>query len=201
MKLIYSPTSPFARKVLIVAIERGLDEAIERVVADPWAGDSEVPEYGPLGKVPVLETPDAGRLFDSPVICEYLDAQHVGEPVFPASGPARWRALRAQALGDGILDAAVAWRLEKMRPESGRSAAWIERQLAAIRRALAALEAQPPRADAGLTIGDIATAVALGYLDFRVAEEDWRATHPRLESWFSDWAGRDSMRATEPPET
>ncbi len=200
MKLIYSPTSPFARKVLIVAIERGLDEAIERVVADPWAGDSPVPGYGPLGKVPVLETPDAGVLFDSPVICEYLDSQHRGEPVFPAAGPARWHALRDQALGDGILDAAVAWRLETMRPEERQSAPWIARQLSAVRRALAALEGQPPNGTAALNIGHIATGVALGYLDFRMAEEDWRGSHPRLANWFSDWGARPSMQATAPPE-
>lgn len=199
MKLFYTPTSPYARKVLVVAIETGLDEQIERVNADPWTADSEVGQYNPLGKVPALLTAEQDILFDSPVICEYLDSLHGGAKFFPAQGKARWQALRTQALADGILDATVLTRLESMRAEDKRNEAWTERQRVAIRRGLDILEREAQMLNGSVTISHVAVACALGYLDFRLSEEHWRVPHPRLASWFAVWSTRSSMQHTEPP--
>ncbi len=102
MKLRYSPTSPYVRKVSVTALELGLTERIARVPTDTQDRESGIAEHNPLGKVPALILDDGGVLYDSPVICEYLDSLHDGPPMFPAAGPARWTALRQQALGDGI---------------------------------------------------------------------------------------------------
>jgi glutathione S-transferase len=107
MKLRYTPPSPFVRKVLVLAIEAGLRERIELVPTKPWDPGTDLPLDNPLGKVPALVTDEAGVLYDSRVICEYLDLLHDGSPFFPSSGARRWRVLRRQALADGIMDAAV----------------------------------------------------------------------------------------------
>lgn len=200
MKLRYSPTSPYVRKVMVVAIEIGLEGQIEIVPTDPWDPDTDLPADNPLGKVPALITEDGKRLMDSSVICEYLDHLHDGPPLFPPAGEERWRALGWSVLGDGILDACQLRRVEgKFREKPMQSADWITRQEKTVERALAALERQVSGiGQAPLTIGHICVGCALGYLDLRFPQDDWRTGHPALAAWFANFAERPSMVATAP---
>jgi glutathione S-transferase len=200
MKLRYSATSPYVRKVMMTAIEKGVRDRLELEPTNAWSPDTDLPGDNPLGKVPALVPDEGGALYDSPVICEYLDQLGSGPALFPPAGPARWTALRLQALGDGICDAAVSCRLEETRPEGERSAKWAARQRAAIARGTAALEAELDALRGPLTIGTLAALAALGYLDFRFAAEDWRARNPGLAAWFEEASARESYRATQPPE-
>ncbi len=197
MKLHYSPTSPYVRKVLACAIARGIDGQIERIPTNPHASPASLLADNPLSKVPCLVTDDGLALFDSPVICEYLDSLEGGLPLFP-HGAARWRALKLQAVGDGILDAAVGRRGEQAKPEEAARTAWMERQKAAVGRALTLLEREPPHR--ALDIGSIAVACALGYLDFRFGTEPWRDGHPKLAAWYAEFAKNKALADTAPKE-
>lgn len=199
MKLRYSATSPYVRKVMMVAIECGLESAVEKQPTDAWSPETDLPKDNPLGKVPALVLADGTTLFDSPVICEYLDTLHDGARLFPAVGPDRWKALRLQALADGLNDAAVALRLESVRPDGERSEKWMNRQRAAVLRSLDALEGEAGSLGETPTIGTIAVAAALGYIDFRFADLGWRETRPALARWFEPVSARDSYRRTAPP--
>lgn len=196
MKLRYSATSPYVRKVTMTIIECGLEDRVERVVTNAWDAETDLPADNPLGKVPALTTDDGAVLFDSPVICEYLDSLHDGAKLFPAAGPARWAALRLQALGDGLNDASVARRLEEMRPDGERSQKWIERQTAAMARTLDVLEGEVNGFADRFDIGALALMSALGYLDLRFTAEDWRAGRPKLAAWFDTASKRPSYQAT-----
>ena len=196
MKLFYSPASPYARKVLACAITRGVDSQIERVPCNPNESPSELLAVNPLSKVPCLVTDDGLALFDSPVICEYLDSRGDALPMFPGHGPARWRALKFQAMGDGILDASVPRRWEMLKPAEAGRAAWIARQKAAVDRTLDALEADLPHRI--VDIGSIAVACALGYLDFRFAAEPWRPVCPKLAAWFAAFGENPGIAQTVP---
>jgi glutathione S-transferase len=198
MKLYYSATSPYVRKVNVCAIELGLDEKLERILTNPWEKDDKLLADNPLSKVPTLITDDGVVLYDSPVICEYLDTVQGGGVLIPASGTEHWNELRLQALGDGILDAAVLQFLERKRPNSQQSSEWDGIQQSAIQRVLEYLESKVNEWKADVTIGQIAVACALGYLDFRFAEDNWRQGHPGLTSWFETFAQRESMQATVP---
>lgn len=200
MKLRYSPTSPYVRKVVVCAAETGLSDRIELVVTDTRDPKSDLANDNPLGKVPTLILDSGERLYDSPVICEYLDGPHDGAKLFPTAGEARWTALRRQALGDGILDAAILAMLEGRRPAEERSAAWIAKQKGKIAAALDALETETAGLGAVFDIGTITVGCALGYLDFRFADDDWRSRHPRLAAWYADFANRPSMVASAPRE-
>lgn len=201
MLLFTSETSPFVRKVLILAHETGLTERIDKRLAHvtPVQPDEALSSRNPLGKVPCLVLDDSRALYDSRVICEYLDRLHGGRRLFPADGPARWSALTRQALADGLMEAGVLVRYETaLRPESSRSHAWVDGQKAKISQALDKLE-DDPHAHSGLCdIGHIATAAALGYLDFRYAEDGWRDGRPQLSEWFVQFSERPSMQATRP---
>ena len=197
MKLIYSLTSPYARKVRILVIEKGLDAAIEHIIASPLAEPEKVIPANPLGKIPVLLT-DAGALYDSPVICEYLD-NLVGNPLLPASGANRWAILRVQALADGMMDAAFSIVMEQLRPEPERSSAWRERWRAAILRATADANRDFPRLVDRFDLGQIAMAAALGYLAFRLPDIDWQTDSPSLATWWDETCQRASVLATTPP--
>jgi glutathione S-transferase len=204
MKLRYSPTSPYVRKVMVVALETGLAERIERIptTVAPTKLNDEVARENPLVKVPALTTDDGLVLYDSPVICEYLDTLHDGPKLFPESGKARWLALRQQALGDGILDAAILGRYEILRPKEYQWQDWLDAQMRKVRGALAALEMEAEAGDLGgpLTIGHITIACALGYLDFRYQSEAWRTKHRRLAVWADDVAQRKSIQLTVPKD-
>lgn len=201
MRLHTSPASPFGRKVAVVLHETGLWPKVERRDASlsPIAPDPAVVAANPLGKIPCLELEDGTALYDSRVICEYLDGLHDGPKLFPAEESARFEALRLQALADGILDAAVGVRYETfLRPESLRWPDWIAAQKQKVVRALDRLERECEAFADRIDIGTLAIACALGYLDFRFAEDRWRDGRPRLAAFEARIAERPSLRATRP---
>ena len=199
MKLRYSPTSPYVRKVTVTALETGLDKKIERILTIP-ASAPDLPSDNPLGKVPTLILDNGDRLFDSPVIVEYLDGLHSGAKIVPTSGDARWKALRLQALADGILDAAVLRLMETRRPATEQSKAWMERQRTVVNRGLDWLEQHVTGLDDTVTIGNITVAIVGDYLDFRFGAEDWRQGRPKLAEWQKRFASRASLKATYPKD-
>ena len=203
MKLHYNPASPYVRKVRAMAAEAGLGERIELVPerVSPVTSNEALNSDNPIGKIPALVLDDGTTLFDSRVICEYLDSLHDGKRMFPAEGTARWKALRLQALADGILDAAVVNRYETfLRPEKLRWPEWIEGQKSKFRRGLDALEAEADSLGDGADIGTLSVACALGYLDFRYADENWRKSHPKLAKWFEKFSKRKSLSETMPAD-
>jgi glutathione S-transferase len=196
MQLFYSPGSPFARKVRVLARERGLTGSLQETALSPHDDAPELLSTNPLGKVPALRTRDL-MLFDSPVICEYLDTLGDETRLVPPDGPRRIIALRNQALGDGLMDAAVASVLELRRPESMQSTHWLRRWRAVIERGVTALAEAP--LPSRFDIGAISMACALAYLDFRFPDIVWRAAQPSLAAWLDDVSMRDSMLLTRPP--
>jgi glutathione S-transferase len=208
MRLFYSGTSPFVRKVLILAHEVGLRDAIRTisVTLSPTAPDAELSRKNPLGKIPVLELDDGSALYDSRVICEYLDGLHGGPRRLPEAGVARFDVLRVQALADGVGDAAVLVRYETfLRPEALRWAEWTRGQCDKVVAGLAALEAELPSFGPLLDLGQIAALAAVGYLELRKPLEahpdgavDPRARFPKLFAWYDEQRGRPSMQSTEP---
>jgi glutathione S-transferase len=200
MQLYYSQTSPFARKVLMLAIEAGLADRIALQAVNVWEPASAIRKANPLGKIPALILDDGTALYDSPVIAEYLDSLHGGRRFFPQEGMLRWRALRWQALSDGMCDAAVLRRMEMLRPQTLRSQEWDARQRQAVVSALDVMEAQAAdlASAEALDIGGLATMAALGYLDFRFADEPWRSGRPALTGWFEAAARRLSFIETLP---
>lgn len=200
MRLRYSPTSPFVRKVTVTALELGLDARITRVPANGWDPTTDLVRDNPLSKVPTLVLDSGECLYDSPVICEYLDTL-AGGRLLPASGAPRWTALRRQALADGLLDAAVLVFVERgRRPEALRWPAWIGFQLDAVSRALDVLEGEADALAAAPTLGEIAIGCALGWIEFRKVAADWRDGRPRLAHWYAGIAARPSFAATIPCE-
>ena len=180
MKLFFSPASPFVRKVMVVAHEVGLADRIERLTskAHPVDRDPAIREHNPLGQVPTLVTDDGVALYDSRVICEYLDA--LGDGGLFGTGQDRWQALTLQALADGLMAAAVLIRYEAaVRPEALRWSDWTSGQMGKVTDALGAFEASLPGTGGRTDIGTIAAGCALGYLDFRFADLNWRRAQPR----------------------
>lgn len=197
MKLAYSPNSPYVRKCHACAIQRGIDGQLEL-----WAvptTDPSLAAQNPLSKVPTLVTDDGMVLYDSPVICEYLDSIGDAPRLIPAEGPARWKALTLAALGDGILDATQPRRREVALPQDEGRQTYIALQQGKVVRALDVLEAQAESLGLLETIGDIAIACALGYLDFRYPHEPWRPGHPKLEAWYAKVSALPAMARTVPP--
>lgn len=199
MRLRHTAASPFVRKVMVVAHELGLADRIELspTSVGPVQSNDALASENPLMKVPSLVTDDGQILFDSPVICEYLDNLAGGCKLFPGEGPARWAALRQQALGDGILEALILCRYEGLRPADRRWGGWTEGQMRKAHQALPAVEREDlsgPR-----TIGHIATGCMLGYLDFRFPDDGWRQGHPQLARGYEDFAKLPGMRATRSP--
>ncbi|MGE8658348.1 MAG: glutathione S-transferase [Achromobacter sp.] len=200
MKIYFSPASPFVRKCMVIAHELGLADRIEKLpsAAGPVARDQTIIPDNPLGQVPTLITDDGQRLFDSRVICEYLN--DLGQGALFPTGTARWRALTEQSLGDGMLGAALLARYETvLRPEPLRWDGWYEGQMGKVRDGLALLEKTAASLEGRLDIGTITIGCALGYLDFRYPDFDWRAGHPAVAAWFKAFNQRASMQATLPP--
>ena len=201
MKLHHSTTSPFVRKVMVSAMELGLADRIEKLPAkvSPIVRTSPVIADNPLGKLPTLIVDDGMVLYDSRVICEYLDALAGGGRIFPASGPARWQALAEQALADGMTDAALLERYETtLRPAENMWPQWRDGQHDKVVKALDRLEHVAAGFSARVDIGTIAAACALAYLDFRFPDLGWRQQRPHLAVWLTMFAARPSMTATVP---
>lgn len=198
MQLIYSATSPYARKVRMLVIEKGLTDRVEVVVANPLQDPPELLAANPLAKVPALIVEPGFTLFDSPLLCAYLDS--VAEPrLIPEAGPERWRVLRREALADGITDAAVSSVMEGRRIESQRSPEWLMRWRSAILRGVVELEKESAALGERFDLGAIASAAALAYLDFRLPQIDWRAQAPGLSAWLDSVRSRESFAVTVPP--
>ncbi|MBS0410520.1 MAG: glutathione S-transferase N-terminal domain-containing protein [Proteobacteria bacterium] len=195
MRLYFSTTSPYVRKVRVVALELGQPLDLEPVAVHDLT-NSDYGKINPVNRIPALMTDDVGLIFDSRVICEYLDAR-AGGGVLPAAGPARWAVLRRQALGDGLMDAAVPRMAERNRPPAQQNPSRLAEYERSQRQILDALEAEVD-ALAGLDLGVIAVACALAYQDFRFADEPWRPTRPRLAAWYDAFAQRPSMTQTRP---
>jgi glutathione S-transferase len=196
VKLYYSSTSPYVRKVMACAIIRGLDGRIDQHASNPHSSPADLVADNPLSKVPCLITDDGMSLFGSQLICEYLDSLGEGQPLFPDHGAPRWRALKFQSLGDGILDAAVPCRGEQGKPREDARDAQIARYKAAITRSVDMLETDPPHKH--VDIGSITVACALGYLDFRFAADEWRTGHPKLAAWYAAFAQNKGLAETAP---
>lgn len=200
MKLYHAPASPFVRKVMVLLHEAG---AADRVTLVPVSGNPLDPgtlpvDRNPLGKIPALERDDGPTLYDSRVITRYLD-DRLAARLYPAA-PRLWDTLVIEATGDGIAESAVLMRYEMhVRPEASRSLEWADAQWQKIDRALAALEDRWMSHLSGpLDMGQIAVGCALGYLDFRLAERNWRAGHPALATWSTAFEARPAMHATAP---
>lgn len=200
MKLYCSATSPWARKVRVAVRELGLSDLVEEVATDPYNAGPEFLAINPLSKVPALVTEKGESLPDSGLILEYLATRARGLATMPR-GAQRWVLLRRLQLGDGIISAAVACQLEKRRPPEFVYQGWLDRQTGAINRALDALEAEAAELllDGAIRTVEISVGVALGYLDLRQPQLQWRSGRERLSSWYFAFAQRPSMQATQPP--
>ncbi len=199
MKLRYARNSPFVRKVMVTAIEAGLDDRIEKVVTDYADPASDLSSHNPLGKVPALVLDDGRVLIESGLICAYLDKLHERPKLIPSAGDARLEVLQLQALADGLCDAAINVARERGRPDGTRWSRWETRQREKFERALDRIEGladvllPPP-----VTLGQIALACALGWVDLRLADFAWRKTRPKIAAWYDVFATRPSMTATAP---
>ena len=201
MELIWAGASPYARKVMMVAEELGIAGTIKTTDGSgtPVAANPTTTSYNPLGKLPCLVPDDGPAIYDSRVICQYLIGQASDQKVLP-DGAGRWQTLTLEALGDGICDAAILIRYETvLRPEAMRWPEWIDGQCEKIERALDAAESRWTAHLAGpFDLGHAALGCALGYLDFRYADRDWRGGRPQLAAWYEQFLTRASAVSTEP---
>lgn len=202
MTLFHNTLSPFVRKVMVLLHETGQQDrvALQDCVLSPVSPDAALNEDNPLGKIPALRLADGNVIHDSRVILDYLDHQHVGNPLIPRDGSARWRRLTLASMADGIMDASVMVRYEQvLRAPEKHWDEWLEAQREKIRRALALLERD---AIAELTchfdVASISVACALGYLDLRFPDLGWQDANPQLANWFFEVSQRPSMIATMP---
>ncbi len=200
MKLVWSSASPFARKVLVVAHELGIADRIETVTGTgtPMAPAEATKAGNPLAKLPSLTRDDGPPIYDSAVIVQYLTSLIADQTVLPAAGPDRWQALTLEALGDGICESAISVRYElALRDEAQQSADWMAAQMSKVDGALDALDGDMlPSGD--FSVGHAAVGCALGYLDLRFADKDWRSGRTALTAWYDGFLERASAKATEP---
>lgn len=202
MKLLYSPTSPYARKIRVVAAEKRIDIRMETVVLSH--PDCPVSLHNPLGKIPVLVLDDGESLYDSPVIAEYLDFRTPVAHLIPQDHTLKIRVRRWEALADGICDAAVAAMMEGRRPEGMQDAAAITKQMTKVERGLQVLNAELGEnkwcvADT-FSLADIALGCMLGYLQLRYQHLNWQELYPNLARHYASMMKRPSFRDTAPPE-
>ncbi len=196
MKLWYSPASPFVRKVMVFAHEVGLADSIEFATGDIWSPDCPILQENPLGKVPALVTP-VGVFAGSYLCCDYLDSLHAGTRLIPADPRERWPALQLHAFADGVIEAAVASQIElARRPKEFVYQGTLDRQQGKITRTLDKIASMD--LPAGANIASITLGCALGYLDFRMPQLDWRSGHAPLVQWYERFSQRKSMQATIP---
>ncbi|WP_406852672.1 glutathione S-transferase N-terminal domain-containing protein [Brevundimonas sp. BH3] len=197
MKLYITTPSPFARKVRIVAREKGLSDRIEEIVVDPYANAPELLDTNPVVQVPTLIAEDGQPLNDSPVICDYLDRLGGGDRLLPQDDANWLRVKRLETLGNQALEMGVKLVLEKRRPEHERSAMWIERWTNNMGRALDALEAEDLSADR-IDLGSITAAIAVTWIGFRHPDYDWKTGRPKLVAFQTAMEARDSFKDTYP---
>ena len=197
MKVFFSPASPYVRKVMAIAVETGQEVEKLDSAASPVNRDGRIVAKNPTGKVPTAILDDGEALYDSRVICRWLDDQHGGAKMYPAA-PALWTVLRREALADGLLDAALLARYETvMRPAEMLWPDWLRGQFEKIDSSLDQMEAEAA-GFSGVDAGLIAIGCAVGYLDFRFADRPWRDGRPALAGWYETFSARPSMRETAP---
>ena len=203
MTLFHNPASPFVRKVRVLLLETGQQDRVALLASmpSPVAPDAQLVQGNPVGKIPALRLADGSVVHDSRVILDYLDHQHVGNPLIPRDGSARWRRLTLASMADGIMDAAVLVRYESaLRPVEKHWAPWLDEQRNKIRRTLAELEQDAIAELAShFDVASISVACALGYLDFRHPDMHWRADNSKLAAWYAEVGQRPSMLETQPP--
>lgn len=199
MTLFWSSRSPFVRKVMVAAHETGLAHCLtlQRVIVSANRPNPEVMAANPLNKIPTLVLADGSTLYDSRVICEFFDTLQQGPALFPCAPSARWRALRLQALGDGLMDVILLRLGEQNRAAAAQSATHLSSFCLKLAAALDELERRADDLGGGLHIGQISVACALAHLDFRFAADGWRADRARLAAWYEEFAARPSMRLSE----
>lgn len=196
--LYYSNASPYARKARIVLRERNLLDLVAEIDTTPLHDPANLRAANPLGKVPALSRPSAPALFDSPVICAYLDRLGSVAPLLPVEGEAHWRVRRLEALSDGVMDCAVSLRIEDLREQSLRNGEWIARWKRSIANALDVASQDMQSAPEAFDLGAIALVCALDYLDFRHAALGWRQGRPLLAAWCDQLGARASVQDTAP---
>ena len=197
MKLFYSKSSPYSRKVRLVILEKGLQKTITSVACNPFDVSPELEAANPLGKVPTLIMDDGTSLYDSPVICAHLDTL-THDRLIPESGKERWNILCWEALCDGMLDATYNIVMERRRDAQEQSPSWIEQWKSQVSRSLVHMEADINTLPAYVSLAQLALGAALGYLDFRLSDFDWHNQHPALAAWYDAFSERDAMRNTRP---
>lgn len=200
MKVYHAGPSPFARKVRVTAAEKGLGDKLELIPVNPYDRPAELIQHSPLGKIPCLILDDGTELYDSTVICEYLDSLGDSPKLIPEAGMERFVALRRLALCDDILNQAFNISCEvNRRPEGERSAHWVEHWRSAVEAGINQLGRELPEFGDDLTMVHISTGIVLGYADFRLSEMiDWRAANPALAAWYADFSTRPAMANTRP---
>jgi len=204
MILYYSHTSPYARKVRLVIAEKGLQSSVQAELIDPFAHNDELLKANPLGRVPTLVLDDGRTLYDSQVICGYLDSLRVKPVLIPSQGRARWQVLCRESLADGLTDAAYNIVMEKKRDPGLQSAHWISHWSSEIRRSLDAMQAAHDELSGEVTLAHLATAAAIGYLNLRMPDilqqggqgegHGWSG----LLAWYAEFSARPSMQSTMP---
>lgn len=201
MKLFYTPTSPFARKVRVAAHELALHDRVQYTLLrpDPMSADPVLSAVNPLNKIPAMVLESGEALYDSPVICEFLDTLSEARPMTPRSGPERFRVLRTQALCDGILDAGILVFYERTkRPSELHWQPWLRGQVEKASQGLDELERRVGEFGSEVDLAQICAGITLGWLEFRDAVGDIRAGRPRLFEWYESFARRPSMVDTAP---
>jgi len=201
MKLFYSSTSPYSRKVRMMIHEKGLHKAIINVACNPFDETPDLETANPLGKIPTLILDDGSPLYDSPVICAYLDTL-TSDRLIPESGPdtsrEHWNVLRWEALCDGVLDATYNIVMERRRDSREQSVGWIDQWKNQVRRSLNYMETDFNTLPKRLSLAQLSLGATLGYLDFRLPDFDWRSQCPALTAWYGDFSSRDAMKNTRP---
>jgi glutathione S-transferase len=197
MKLYLNKASPYGRLVLVVAHEKQLAKSIELAWTDPWVSGAELLAVTPYAKVPVLIAQDGKPLVESGCICDYLDEVGTGPVLLPKAGQERLTVLRKYGLGRALIDVAFGVVIEQRYHPSEPKPVLLERWRAAVERGIATLEQEAAPGPAP-DMGDLAVAVALSYMDFRMSEVKWRASAPGLAAWFEGIGSRPSITATAP---
>jgi len=200
MKLFYTNTSPYARKVRIVLFEKGLDSQVEYILCNQFDDAVELKGYNPLGKIPTLVLDDGRAVYDSPVICEYLDGLNTNGELVPLGRDARLHVNTIQALADGIIDASYNIVMEGRRDVAVRSASSTVRWEASIKSAVKQAELYIQTLTDKICMAHITLGAALGYLDFRLSLLAWRTGHDDLAMWYEALSQRPSMVSTRPPD-